>query len=74
LYYAGWWHLQLASLSVRFIGISSSTYKCLNLFQGVINEYASLFFTSIVARIVNDESAECRQMAAAAVKLLLGKV
>ena len=42
--------------------------------QGVINEYAGLFFTSVAARVINDNSTVCRQMAAAAIKILLNKV
>ena len=43
-------------------------------FQGILNEYSGLFFTSVAARVVNDESTTCRQMSAAAIKLLLTKV
>jgi hypothetical protein len=42
--------------------------------QGVLNEYAGLFFASTAARVINDDATVCRQMAAAAVKLLLTKV
>lgn len=42
--------------------------------QPIILEYASYFFIPLVMMLINDDSALCRKMAGAAVKLLLMKV
>ncbi|CAE6436707.1 unnamed protein product [Rhizoctonia solani] len=40
----------------------------------IIDEYADMFFVALVLRIANDDSTKCREMAAALIQQLLGRV
>jgi U3 small nucleolar RNA-associated protein 20 len=42
--------------------------------QSVLIRNCDLFFSSLVLRLINDESSNCRQMAATALKMLLSKL
>ncbi|KAJ1305976.1 hypothetical protein OPQ81_010691 [Rhizoctonia solani] len=40
----------------------------------IIDEYADMFFVALVLRIANDDNTKCREMAAALIQQLLGRV
>lgn len=40
----------------------------------LLTQYASFFFVPLVSRLLNDDSANCRKLAALAIKSLLNKV
>ncbi|CAE6491084.1 unnamed protein product [Rhizoctonia solani] len=42
--------------------------------DAIIDEYADMFFVALVLRIANDDSTKCREMAAALIQQLLGRV
>ncbi|KAF8608156.1 hypothetical protein BDV93DRAFT_486731 [Ceratobasidium sp. AG-I] len=42
--------------------------------DAIIEEYADMFFVALVLRIANDDTPKCREMAAALVQQLLGRV
>ncbi|CAE6388887.1 unnamed protein product [Rhizoctonia solani] len=54
---------------MEFLGVVISKFT-----DSIIDEYADMFFVALVLRIANDDSTKCREMAAALIQQLLGRV
>ncbi|CAE6338688.1 unnamed protein product [Rhizoctonia solani] len=54
---------------MEFLGVVISKFT-----DSIVDEYADMFFVALVLRVANDESTKCREMAAALIQQLLGRV